>query len=79
MRRHRTGHRHIDAGYADQAHLARECRALTGLTPSNWVHTHRAWLGPKTTPPLTAPTGSELGVGEILATALGLNRSVHHP
>ena len=23
----------IAAGYADQAHLARECRALTGLTP----------------------------------------------
>ena len=27
MRRHRTGHRHIDAGCADQPHLARECRA----------------------------------------------------
>ena len=27
----------IDAGYADQAHLARECRALTGLAPSEWV------------------------------------------
>ena len=23
----------LDAGYADQAHLARECQALTGLTP----------------------------------------------
>jgi AraC-like DNA-binding protein len=23
----------IDAGYADQAHLTRECRRLTGLTP----------------------------------------------
>jgi AraC-like DNA-binding protein len=22
-----------DAGYADQAHLTRECRRLTGLTP----------------------------------------------
>jgi AraC-like DNA-binding protein len=27
----------IDAGYADQAHLARECRALTGLAPSELV------------------------------------------
>jgi hypothetical protein len=25
------------AGYADQAHLARECRALTGLTPSAYL------------------------------------------
>jgi AraC-like DNA-binding protein len=24
----------LDAGYADQAHLARECRRLTGLSPS---------------------------------------------
>jgi hypothetical protein len=24
----------IDAGYADQAHLSRECLRLTGLTPS---------------------------------------------
>jgi transcriptional regulator GlxA family with amidase domain len=23
----------VGAGYADQAHLARDCRALTGLTP----------------------------------------------
>jgi AraC-like DNA-binding protein len=27
----------LDAGYADQAHLARECRALTGLTPSQLI------------------------------------------
>jgi transcriptional regulator GlxA family with amidase domain len=27
----------IDAGYADQAHLSRECRALTGLTPVELV------------------------------------------
>ena len=32
----------IDAGYADQAHLARECRALTGLAPSEWVSARRA-------------------------------------
>ena len=25
----------LDAGYADQAHLARECRRLTGLTPAS--------------------------------------------
>ncbi|HEV7175962.1 MAG TPA: helix-turn-helix domain-containing protein, partial [Solirubrobacteraceae bacterium] len=25
------------AGYADQAHLTRECRALTGLTPGQLV------------------------------------------
>lgn len=27
----------FDAGYADQAHLGRECRALTGLTPRQLV------------------------------------------
>jgi AraC-like DNA-binding protein len=26
-----------DAGYADQAHLSRECRALTGLTPAELI------------------------------------------
>ena len=25
------------AGYADQAHLTRECRALTGLAPGDWI------------------------------------------
>lgn len=35
----------IDAGYADQAHLARECRALTGLAPSEWVSIRRAQVG----------------------------------
>lgn len=29
------------AGYADQAHLARECRALTGLTPGQLVEPPR--------------------------------------
>lgn len=29
------------AGYADQAHLARECRALTGLTPAQLAAGHR--------------------------------------
>jgi len=28
----------IDAGYADQAHLNRECLRLTGLTPSQLLH-----------------------------------------
>ena len=36
----------IDAGYADQAHLTRDCRELTGLAPSDWVHARRPWLGP---------------------------------
>jgi AraC-like DNA-binding protein len=27
----------VDAGYADQAHLARDCRRLTGLSPSRLV------------------------------------------
>lgn len=27
----------LDAGYADQAHLTRECRRLTGLAPGEWV------------------------------------------
>ncbi len=40
LRRFIAGERHdlartaLDAGYADQAHLARECRRLTGLSPS---------------------------------------------
>ena len=40
LRRFLTGERHdlaraaLDAGYADQAHLARECLRLTGLSPS---------------------------------------------
>jgi transcriptional regulator GlxA family with amidase domain len=40
MRRFLTGGRRdlaraaLDAGYADQAHLARECLRLTGLSPS---------------------------------------------
>lgn len=40
LRRFIAGERHdlaraaFDAGYADQAHLARECRRLTGLCPS---------------------------------------------
>lgn len=32
----------IDAGYADQAHLARECRSLTGLTPRDLAGPRRA-------------------------------------
>lgn len=37
------------AGYADQAHLARECRALTGLTPRQLVG--RAATGPAASQP----------------------------
>ncbi len=32
--RHDLARAALDAGYADQAHLARECRRLTGLSPS---------------------------------------------
>jgi AraC-like DNA-binding protein len=32
--RESIGRAAYDAGYADQAHLARECRRLTGLAPS---------------------------------------------
>lgn len=32
----------IDAGYADQAHLTRECRALSGLAPGEWISVGRA-------------------------------------
>jgi AraC-like DNA-binding protein len=40
----------VGAGYADQAHLSRECRALTGLTPgelagSGWVGGGRGLAG----------------------------------
>ena len=28
-----------DAGYADQAHLSRECRRLAGLSPSDVIRT----------------------------------------
>jgi AraC-like DNA-binding protein len=31
----------VGAGYADQAHLTRECRALTGLTPGQLVSNRR--------------------------------------
>ena len=33
----------IDVGYADQAHLTRECRVLTGLAPTEWVSARRAY------------------------------------
>jgi AraC-like DNA-binding protein len=58
----------IDAGYADQAHLSRECLRLTGLTPSQLLggdlerclcgHDHsasyRPFLAPRGRPPLRA-------------------------
>jgi AraC-like DNA-binding protein len=31
------------AGYADQAHLTRECSGLSGLTPANLARARRAW------------------------------------
>jgi AraC-like DNA-binding protein len=31
----------VEVGYADQAHLTRECRVLTGLAPSEWFVTER--------------------------------------
>jgi AraC-like DNA-binding protein len=33
------------AGYADQAHLTRECSDLSGLTPANLARVRRAWRG----------------------------------
>ncbi|WP_433332398.1 helix-turn-helix domain-containing protein [Spirillospora sp. CA-294931] len=51
----------VDAGYADQAHLSRECLRLTGLTPSRLLggcacgHDHSAsyepFLATRTSPP----------------------------
>jgi len=32
----------VAAGYADQAHLSRECRAMSGMTPSSWSETFKA-------------------------------------
>lgn len=32
-------------GFADQAHLSRAFKKLTGLTPGNYRRTHLAWLG----------------------------------
>ena len=32
-------------GYADQAHLTRECSDLSGLTPANLARVRRAWQG----------------------------------
>ncbi|HYV21884.1 MAG TPA: AraC family transcriptional regulator [Candidatus Bathyarchaeia archaeon] len=34
----------IAAGYADQAHMSRECRSLTGLTPARLVRSQRHLL-----------------------------------
>ncbi len=47
LRRSRTRPRLVDlaadAGYADQAHLARECRRMTGLGPSELFKTTPSW------------------------------------
>jgi len=34
-----------DTGFSDQAHLVRECRAFTGLTPTDWAATQVARAG----------------------------------
>ncbi|MEU3274566.1 helix-turn-helix domain-containing protein [Saccharomonospora sp. NPDC006951] len=34
----------VEAGYADQAHLARDCRELTGSTPRDFFRTRRSAL-----------------------------------
>jgi AraC-like DNA-binding protein len=36
----------LDAGYADQAHLTRECRQLTGLTPARFLQETHESCGP---------------------------------
>ncbi len=38
------------AGYADQAHLTRECSGLSGLTPANLARVRRAWPGEPVSP-----------------------------
>src|SRR3569833_634257 len=34
-----------DTGFSDQAHLVRDCRAFTGLTPTEWAATQAARAG----------------------------------
>lgn len=52
-------------GYADQAHLARECRAITGLPPSEFLLVHDATFPAasdpyKTTPPAVVDDGDHV-------------------
>jgi AraC-like DNA-binding protein len=47
-----------EAGYADQAHLDRECRRLSGLTPSALLAERPIVAGDKSDPFKTAPTTS---------------------
>jgi AraC-like DNA-binding protein len=55
-----------DAGYADQAHLTRECGALTGLTPAALL---AEGAGPAGEPPGTSEPFKTLGFGAVTLRA----------